>query len=123
MGADFLYAIAPAAILTARRQKELKNIIAKCELKDFEDHSFDDRDLAKCREQMLDDVDELVDFNGRRDAGTLGLHEMPYLCHISGGMSWGDSPTDAFSILARVGACAPVWRALEGWARKDKEEK
>ncbi len=52
--------------------------------------------LRKLVEKLLKDaVDELTGY--RRDVGGMVLNDISYA--ISGGMSWGDSPTDAISFI------------------------
>lgn len=56
----------------------------------------DDLMLRKLTEKLLKDaVDELTGY--RRDVGGMVLNNISYA--ISGGMSWGDSPTEAISFL------------------------
>lgn len=49
-------------------------------------------------EQLLKDVDLFLD--DRRDISGFTLHEEVY--YITGGMSWGDDPTDAYFPIQRV---------------------
>lgn len=47
---------------------------------------------------------------GRRDVTTLFLHNTWWM--VSGGMSWGDAPTDAYDLLTAVDAMGVTDRAM-----------
>lgn len=54
-----------------------------------------------------------------RQITTISLPGLPYRVHVTGGLSWGDVPTEAFTILEHVEWCPPVWAILEEFARED----
>jgi hypothetical protein len=44
---------------------------------------------------------------------------MPYAAHFTGGMSWGDTPTDSSDRFALFEACAALYDQLREWAIED----
>lgn len=120
MGADFIYSLAPAPVMTEARVSELKTLIAGLDRDDFADDgpAFDeDMSLNECRAAVTEIIDVLIE--GRRDVGNIKTATMPCAYLLSGGMSHGDLPTEGCEILSRVEDCGAVWWQLEAWALED----
>ena len=132
MGADFLYATVPCFTLTPERESQFIDM--------FSQHIADDLDIGWLDEHLWDfdegpeheaeilshaltalrRVDDCRE-SGNREVSYLSLSGMDYEAMITGGMSWGDSPTDAFEFF-RFLEDAPdiVYQQLIAWAREDK---
>jgi len=131
MGADFLCTSMPYAKITLEREQELKDIVDA--LNDDDDNS----DVAFLREttlgvgddEPLDDIkkrlheavrimewDDPVEY---RAIAICGWDGMDYEVILTGGMSWGDEPTDVFEDITILSGCEPIYKKLLQWARED----
>lgn len=111
MGADFVYAILPMCKITPERFAAATALI-----KAF---NVDESDLD-CGDP---DHDAMLaafvyyasgEFSCNREVGELALGGAIY--YLTGGMSWGDSPTDTYDELNALGC---IWSQLEAWSRED----
>ena len=121
MGAEFIFASLPAADITDERYAELEKIVS----------SATDDEFSLVCDSYGDDVQEARDriesslhaYQGGllqcRDADVYAWPGMTYKVILSGGTSWGDSPTDTFDTLSVLGSFGPVFNKLEEWAKKD----
>ena len=132
MGADFLYATVPCFTLTPERESQFIEMLNQ--------HFADGTDMDLLRDRALlerDDVDEvsnaaLLDTvlaaiyrvrasDGSREVSYLSLSGMDYEVMITGGMSWGDSPTDAFDCFCILEELPRnMYQQMIAWAREDK---
>lgn len=110
MGADFNYAL--CAKITDRETAE-KRILSLSNERILEISSdlCDDNDIYDMEEsvaavtyrgRLLSDLDYV--YGDRRDVGALILDGKNYV--LTGGMSWGDDPTEAYWPLARIAETA-----------------
>jgi ribulose-5-phosphate 4-epimerase/fuculose-1-phosphate aldolase len=121
MGADMTLYCAPACDLTPPRIERLALVIRSIPDEDpnltelMESLGYDDPEYAKacilekCQASQYES----------RDVITIGIPGCPYLIRASGGLSWGDDPTEAFAILEHVERCPQAWQVLEEFARED----
>jgi hypothetical protein len=121
MGADMTLHCAPACDLTPERIRRLEQVIRAipdddpdfCEL--METLGYDDPEYAKgciiekCQESQYES----------RDVTTLSLPGCPYNVQVSGGLSWGDVPTESYAVLEHVECCTQAWQIMEEFARED----
>jgi len=113
MGADFIYAWIPNCDITEERRKELDAIVeAVTEFPDFEDS------LEAWKGRLNDALDSLD--GGSREVSVLELPGADYSVLLTGGMSWGDEPTDAMRCFSAIGDCNELFEKLAEWARADK---
>lgn len=116
MGADFLYSTFPKIAVTAKRIKEFnsavdKYVIVKDNIQYFMDE-INVGDLDEAKEYIKDAFLQLYvkkepfGFGNRRDVSEIILKgkETHY---ISGGMSWGDLPTESCETFNAI------WSAME----------
>lgn len=125
MGADLCLACIPAAKITSEREARLHDIID--ELKDNEiDHErFEWIGLgssSEIRESLHKHVEQISDVESCRDTVTFQIDDMPYPMTFSGGMSWGDSPTETYDLLCVISECVRLWDQLKEWAKQDSTE-
>lgn len=121
MGADFLLAYLPYCDVTEERGKVLNDIVNGLSEKDIEDvgNWTSWEDLVEAKEVIQDYIETYKDnnFSGRRDVTWLTLGGCRY--YFSGGMSWGDSPTDAYDVIMILSQISPIFDTLEKWCRED----
>lgn len=125
MGADFLYAVLPFCYMTEDREKELKGVVdalgqpALEELADIflggTDDEHDHEDMRQILHRYVKEYGELAEL---RTTAVFQLEgSIPVL--LSGGMSWGDAPTEAFSIMSCLETVEEVWSLLWKWSKED----
>ena len=122
MGADFIYAVLPKCELTEERKGVLLNLVDAMKMEDFED-DLEDGGNGEGLEKKKDILEAAVDSyafhssgNGR-EVGELLLKGGMYI--LTGGMSWGDAPTDAWDDFYSLGFIPNIWGLLESWMEED----
>lgn len=122
MGADFVYSILPLCEKTDGRVAELKKLIEDATLDDYGKimppwQGFcDEGDFNDCKDDILAALDEYWDLQYRRDVGLLCLDPRGITCILTGGMSYGDSPTDAYLVFEKLEG---LWDYFEKYAKED----
>lgn len=99
MGADML--VATITVPRTRKVLDFANghlAVESCEQRDFEDFveiimAGEDDDLTTCQQAAHAAIDSLASALGSRE--TICIQVADYDVYLSGGLSWGDSPTDA----------------------------
>ncbi len=131
MGADFLLYAVPKCQMTPKRLhlasqavRDMSNdlILEYLEQNEGLQYAEEDRETA-CRDyrkQLLLDVEFLQD-PFTRDVVDLDLVGCDRAYLFTGGMSWGDTPSDAAEIFQRLGSCDRLWTLLNRWAVEDKK--
>ena len=122
MGADFTYQIVPLCKLTSERKKELYKILDSMIPEQFDPdfYLFDDTEVEDIKATVKGHIDIYENLADRRDVGHLYLHKQMYM--LSGGMSWGDQPTDSCEDLEVFEAIPEIWNQLEKWSKEDEKE-
>jgi hypothetical protein len=111
MGADFCYMLLPYAELTDARERELLDSVT--------DEDFDEDDCYD-RDDFVSAVAEYPALWGDREVAEIEI-KGDLLCMITGGMTWGDVPTDAYETMRVLDSVTGVWECLERWQRADVE--
>lgn len=126
MGADFLYEVLPACKITMDREEEMESVINKINDIIDEYDSIDPQvDLDGYKNILIASFSDYPKLGLRwhRDIGELDMFrpkDMKYPIFITGGMSWGDPPTDSYDSFQRLAACRPIWNKLRKWAIEDR---
>jgi hypothetical protein len=83
---------------------------------------YDEVPIEIVREDLTGIADEYWNLTKYRDVVVLQPTgcRVPYIC--SGGMSWGDSPTDSFDVIEKMLVVAKIFRLLYKWAKQDQKE-
>lgn len=119
MGADFLYAAVPACKYTPERKIKLREYLFSLTDEDF--YHFDACTSGnRNRESLSRLVDEYWTLCQRRDCGLFFANDIEYF--ITGGMSWGDVPTDIFDTITKFECLEKIYTLLTEWAEDDKGE-
>lgn len=121
MGADMILCCVPACDLTPPRIERIEQLLQAIPEDDEDLHhlmemlGYEEADLAKQRvlENCVDSQQP------SRQITTNGLPGLPYRIRFTGGLSWGDVPTEAFTVLEHVERCPQAWQILEEFARED----
>jgi hypothetical protein len=126
MGADYVQYPLPLARLTGKRRSELMavarslteeevNQFIDCTCLDLADGASDERaGLLKALNKAFDDYRDLP---GRRDTACIEIDARRFL--VTGGMSWGDEPTDACSTFSLLNLNERIFELLNRWALAD----
>lgn len=106
MGADFTFATFPYFDMTDERRESFRESIAnltKSEIDEFQEwYGLDDDDYDT--EELLQDIEDACS-TCSRETCTMRVHAeggQRYELNITGGMSWGDPPTDVMSAFERA---------------------
>lgn len=106
MGADFTLATFPYFDMTDDRRERFRELIVNLpasETDEFQDwYGLDDEDYSL--EKLLEDIESSCS-TVSRETTTITTHNdkgEKYELNVTGGMSWGDSPTDAYDAFNRA---------------------
>lgn len=116
MGADFLLYAIPACNITAERRAALSALIDAIP-DDATPGWIDSPD--DWRAHLEDAIEEVANCEGRRDVCTARFEGMAYPMHFTGGMSWGDSPTDIADSFNALADASMILDKLHEWACQD----
>ena len=142
MGADLYLSSLPHAELTDERKDELEEAIEKVadndvlsfnkdflcmELPDlgaldmaYGEGSEDKALAALVREHILVNACEALECaDDPRDVASISYPGMEYRVLITGGLSWGDTPTESCRTFDACSGFEPVWDTIEKWAKAD----
>lgn len=123
MGADLVLASLPAVELSKGRSRKLHRLAdrwSEDKLREWaESLCLDAEAIAEARESLHGHIDALVHFASRRDVVTLRLADCAFPLWFSGGMTWGDSPTEAYDTFVALDAAGPIHDQLRAWALRD----
>jgi len=106
VGADFTFATFPYFDMTDERRESFRESIAnltKNEIDEFQEwYGLDEDDYDA--EQLLQDIEDACSTCSRETSSMYAYAEggQRYELNITGGMSWGDSPTDVFDAFLRA---------------------
>ena len=106
MGADFTLATFPYFDMTDDRRERFRELIVNLpasETDEFQDwYGLDDEDYSL--EKLIEDIESSCS-TVSRETTTITTHNdkgEKYELNVTGGMSWGDSPTDAYDAFNRA---------------------
>jgi len=127
MGADFLLYSLPWTQLNETRQKSLHDAIdqmADEQVKDVADAvgSFDDESIPSVRKAIHAAVRDYMVLDNRRDTTTWRHGYDPVTRIYTGGLSWGEPPTECGQTFDIIATCDPIYNLLEHWALEESPE-
>ena len=106
MGADFTLATFPYFDMTDDRRERFRELIVNLptsETDEFQDwYGLDDEDYSL--EELLQDIESSCSTVGRETTTITTYNDKGerYELNVTGGMTWGDSPTDAYDAFNRA---------------------
>lgn len=125
MGADFMFAVSPQPSLEDdNRKKAVKELLHQINDQDMLDVAedfccFDDTSSAEVmRDELYETILRVCDMD-TRETSVIQLDGMDWMGVVTGGMSWGDVPTDCFDDIALIGRFQPVWDLLVHFSQED----
>lgn len=107
MGADFTLATFPYFDMTDDRRERFRELIVNLpasETDEFQDWYGLDGDEDCSLEDLLDDIESSCSTVDRETTTITTYNEKgeKYELNVTGGMTWGDSPTDAYDAFNRA---------------------
>ena len=115
MGAYMFAAGVPDARIDEARKLTLLKIVAE-----LPDDFFDpDEHVVEWRADLVDAVEFLTIARQSREVTEFLLPGAGYDLLVTGGMSNGDSPTDAYDLFNYIWHCKKLYDQIEEWARED----
>ena len=126
MGADFTFTVSPRCELTHERKRRIKETIRAIRdekllavVDDYCPLGLDDESTpAEIRVELYKAVLENAEIE-RRDTSYIRLEGMDWTANITGGMSWGDSPTESFDSMSAISCFEPVYELMKEFSRED----
>ena len=115
MGADFTLATFPYFDMTDDRRErftELLNNLSSEQIDEFQEwYGFDDDDFTLWAADLLEDIETACSTCSRETSTITTYNDKgeKYELNVTGGMSWGDSPTEAYDAFNRAGFFESVY--------------
>ena len=114
MGADFTLATFPYFDMTDDRRERFRELIVNLpasETDEFQEWYGLDGDEDCSLEDLLDDIESSCSTVNRETCTITTYNEKgeKYELNVTGGMTWGDSPTDAFDAFNRAACFESVY--------------
>lgn len=122
MGADFIFVTFPRFWMRDERREVLRRAINELNDKDwkeFLDDCYCEDDYS--REELLSEIEQASEMDTRETSQIFNHNEkgQGYFSNITGGMSWGDEPTEPYAIFARAGYLVTVYNSAVQFATED----
>lgn len=124
MSVCFMFTTAPQPVLTDERKaavKELIQTIPDSELQEIDEiygAVEEPRSADELRAELFQSIVSCCELDGG-DSATLQMPGMDWKAVITGGMSYGDSPSDSFEIVAMASRFPCIENLLMQFARED----
>lgn len=124
MGADFCFASLPAFRLTDKRLEELLALVEKIDVGEdpLGEDPEADNDMVCIRDAAYEGVKMLRDFITGREVETITMDGAEYFMWVTGGMSWGEPPTDAYEPFINMSEFDAVEQKMLEWSKADFKE-
>ena len=121
MGAEFILYTLPSCEMTTQRAAALEQCLAAVPEEDLAELASEYGDTDEARQRIREAIGFVSSARGRRDVSEFYVPGMPYRLQATGGLSWGDFPTDAAGEFALIGGCRQLFAQVAEWARCDLE--
>lgn len=126
MGADFMFTTSPRCELTHERKQRIKETIRAIRdekllevVNDFQPLGLDDDSTpAQIRVELYKAVLEIAEIENR-ETSWVQFDGMDWIANITGGMSWGDYPTESFHSMSAIACFGPVYDLMKEFSRDD----
>ena len=123
MGADFLLYSLPACEISPDRSVELKEIIRNLDDTDYAEIADFFGENGEVEEALLSSVDELVTIAQSREVSSGMSFGLDYTLMFTGGLSWGDHPTEAAETFDRLSMVGMIYDKLLEWSQAEFEQR
>jgi len=126
MGADFMFAVSPRCELTHERKRRIKETIRTTSdedllsvVRDYWPLGLDDESTpAQIRVELYKAVLENAEIENR-ETSYIRLEGMDWTANITGGLSYGDFPTESFDSMSGISYFDPVYELMVEFSRED----
>jgi len=130
MGADFMFAATPRFKPTPKRCREIKTFLREYPEDELlgivDDYSIlgldDESTPSEIRFAVYEAVLQAAEYD-TRETSTLRMPGMDFEATITGGMSWGDPPTEAFDVIAGLENFVDLWDLMQKFSAEDAPNK
>lgn len=120
MGADFIWALCPKCDLTiSGRKKVLNEVVDKLTNNDVDLDEYGYLNINEYKNSLRSCLISYMNFQDSREVGIYDDFKSPIW--LTGGISWGDSPTDAFDIMETICTSEKMFQLLKKWAKEDSK--
>jgi|19_taG_2_1085344.scaffolds.fasta_scaffold02942_3 hypothetical protein len=119
MSTAFLFTTLPCFHINEVRIDRLVQLVEHLE---FSDEIVGDGIEDDVRETILSYIKGLEDIVASGEIAVYQQTNDTYKVWLTGGMSVGDAPTDAFEVLAALGSFDTLWETMEAFAIDDLQE-
>lgn len=143
MGADMLLYMLPAVEPTEERQQAIKDLLEVMDMTqqdglselydsgtldnviDCGDEDFDENGLLAehcqddLRQYILERMDEYWGWYEGTGRDTVHIDSDGRCYYLTGGISWGDLPTDSAGLIDFFNYLPEIWQTLQTWALED----
>lgn len=120
MGADFLYTIIPKAEPSDERKAKLAVACQSVPItRDDAEMLLGSDNVEEAKQVLAKFANEYWELGQRRDTSTLKIKPQDPAFIITGGMSWGDGPTETYDQLCVIENLTDIWDLLLEWAEED----
>ena len=135
MGAELLIAFTPLCRFTQARDKAFRQLIDGLTPDDLyrfieclgdeldDDGASEDGKVETSKKHLLGQVDDLAKAVESHESDICRWEGMDFHVLITGGLSWGDAPTELFDLFNQFAAVEALWEQLLEWAREDFRNK
>jgi hypothetical protein len=115
------YALVPWCQMTEQRMAKAMELIDKA-IHACEKHGSEFEEELEQMEALKAEFPKYSLWGHRRDTAYMHLEGLDCGYRITGGMSWGDPPTDMYDIFNAVTLVDGLWGWLEEWGAEDYEK-
>ena len=126
MGADFCMAKFPRFQPSEERRGQFRKAIESAKPEDMEwlrdDYYFDDESQEEIIDDMLETIEEASSLCSRETNEWTEYDENgnDIAFTYTGGMTWGDAPTDAFNVLSKAAHLESVYNLAMKFSAEDR---
>ena len=122
MGFELALEYVPNAAMSADRIRALHDCVEQMTVEELDNDAFGSEDHT--RDELVTILHEQIDLivsaeDHWRDINHVSLPELPYEVLVTGGISFGESPSDLFDAFSIVKDCGPLFSLLLKWAKED----
>ena len=124
MGADLTLSFLPCANTRKKgRRRKFVSLVKRLSEEDLKDTSaLGDAKIEKARRMLIGYFDRLEELKGLRDTGIITPYTDKPPLLITGGLSWGDYPTESSEPISSLAEVPGVYELFEKWAIEDRKE-